>query len=293
MYRCFCLATAVATAACATSGEVVAEIEWNEIAPDGGCSAARVIAGEGEAPERILVVESEGPEGVECTLLEIGKPGVSKTAYALVGRVRSEEVEGEGYLEMLSHFSGRGPFFSRGVESGGPAGHLEGSQQWRTFVLPFRIVKRPETERPEKIELGVELPGRGRVLLGPLRLVEYPPGTDPVVAEGGAWFPGWLGGTLGGILGGLLGIVGAIAGLLAARGRGRRFVVGAFAAAIVFGLCLSAVGIAAWILDQPWGVYYPLMLTGGIIAVVSAGVLPGVKRRFEGKKAFCRGASDG
>ncbi|MFO8071292.1 MAG: hypothetical protein R6V85_05385 [Polyangia bacterium] len=292
MYRCLYLSMALATAACATAGEVVARIDWDESAPEESCPAARMIAGEGEAAERVLAVESEGPDGVECTLLEIQEPGISKTTYALVGRVRSEKVEGGGYLEMLSHFSGRGPFFSRGVEGGGPARHLEGSQQWRTFVLPFHIVERPETDRPEKIELGVELPGRGRVLLGPVRLVEYPPGTDPIVAEGGAWFPGWLGGALGGILGGLLGIAGAIAGLLAARGRGRRFVVGTFAAAIALGLALAAVGIAAWILDQPWGVYYPLMLSGGIIAVVSAGVLPGVKRRFKETKPPDRGASN-
>lgn len=281
MGRHFWIASLAVAAGCAGSGEVIAEWGWTESMAGQACDAAKLVEETGrKSIGRALAVESRSPDGLTCTLLKIEDPGVFETTYALVGLVRTRDVEGEGYLEMWSHFPGRGPFFSRGLESGGPAGHLGDSEDWRTFVLPFRVVDRPETDRPTRLVLNVVLPGRGEVLLGPVRLVEYSDGSDPVVAESGAWFPGWAGGAVGGALGALLGILGAVSGGLAGRGRGRRFVLGAFTTVIGLGLALAALGLIALLSGQPWGVYYTLLLTGGILAVVSAGVLPVVRKRF-------------
>ncbi len=84
----------------------------------------------------------------------------------------------------------------------------------------------------------------------------------------------------GGVGGSLCGLLGALSGYLAPRGKGRRFVLGAMAFFVLAGVAQLAVGLTAVACGQPYGIWYPMVLCGGILAVVVGGLFPGVRARY-------------
>ena len=115
------------------------------------------------------------------TVLVLDSPGVSQAAYAVTGQVRCDSVGGEGYLEMWSLFPGGGRYFSRTMASQGPMARLHGTAGWRRFVLPFQS---KAGMYPSKLVINVVLPRGGTVELGPLKLMQYGPGEDPLREPG-------------------------------------------------------------------------------------------------------------
>ena len=93
---------------------------------------------------------------------------------------------------------------------------------------------------------------------------------------------GAIGGSVIGVVGGTLG---AVAGVLAPRGKGRRPVLATFAALITAGVALLCVGLVAVLRGQPYHVWYPLVLIGGIVTVVLTCTLPGVRARYRQAEA--------
>lgn len=93
-------------------------------------------------------------------------------------------------------------------------------------------------------------------------------------------FGALYGGIGGGLLGGLAGILGGVTGMLAPKGKGRSFILGAFTFLILVGLVHLAVGLYALWAGQPWGIWYPLVLIGFILAFVLSVVRPVVRNRY-------------
>lgn len=91
---------------------------------------------------------------------------------------------------------------------------------------------------------------------------------------------GWIGGIGGGGLGSLLGIFGAIAGALAPRGRARGLVLGGFKAIMALGAVVLIGGVVAVAMGQPYHVYYPLLLMGVLLSVVSPVVYVQIRGRY-------------
>ena len=87
-------------------------------------------------------------------------------------------------------------------------------------------------------------------------------------AFGGAGF-----GVVGGIYGGL-------AGMLAQKGQARGAVLGFHIALLSLGAVTLCTGVVALILSQPYHVYYPLLLLGGITTGVMGGLLPAMRKRY-------------
>ncbi len=87
-----------------------------------------------------------------------------------------------------------------------------------------------------------------------------------------------LGGGFGGILVGALG--GGLCGGLAAVGRARRFVMsyltvlGVLAAAMLLGAAVAG------IMGQPYHVWFPLLLPGGLTAVLFGVMVPAIRARY-------------
>jgi hypothetical protein len=209
-------------------------------------------------------------------VVTIDHPGVAAPGYAVLGEVRYEGVEGQGYLEMWSVFPGDERFFTRTLATEGALAALHGESNWRAFALPFSFS--PEAGwTPMRLEINLVLPAGGTVWLGPLRLVQS---SSPAAAAPGGWWS-QRSGTLGGVvLGSLLGLVGAVIGVLGGRGRGRGLVLSLLAGMVGLGGALALLGAAAAWSSQPRHVWYPLLMLGAISAVVGFVVRPGVRRRY-------------
>lgn len=95
-----------------------------------------------------------------------------------------------------------------------------------------------------------------------------------------AWWSGTTAGWIGGIFGSLVGLGGALIGILASRGRSRRLVLGLVLGLVVLGACSVAIGVVAVLLGQPYAVYYPLLLLGGISLFVFGMNWPMLRARY-------------
>ncbi len=95
-----------------------------------------------------------------------------------------------------------------------------------------------------------------------------------------AWWDDRTSGLIGGIGGSIMGCVGGLIGTLAGLGRARRLTLGLAWASIVFGLACLVAGVVAISLSQPFAVWYPLLLGGGISAGVMGSLLHTLRRRY-------------
>ncbi len=120
--------------------KAVTTVRWQELAKAN------------KLPKEVSVVEEAGqgtvikiergensPQLIELTTLE--KPAIQGKAYALRGRIRYENVDAIGYVEMWNNFPEpkKGSYFSRTMAPSGPLGHLKGSSPWRELQIPFFI----------------------------------------------------------------------------------------------------------------------------------------------------------
>jgi hypothetical protein len=215
-----------------------------------------------------LSLVSRPEQGLNITLVEIPSPGITEDRYVVRGRVRYREVSGEGYLEMWNLFGDGGRYFTRTLEEAGPLQRIAGTSDWRDFGLYFDATG--AAAPPEKLIIGLVLPGAGEVSISNLTLVELD--TAMRLENPGHW---------GGIAGGILGVVGAILGSLAGAGRARTFVLAGFKALMVAGVAGLTLGIVALFRNAPYQTYYPLLLVSTIALAVPAFSLPGVRKRYE------------
>ena len=82
------------------------------------------------------------------------------------------------------------------------------------------------------------------------------------------WFNAQMAGLIGGILGGAIGICGGIIGIMGGvfvrQGKYKKVVLTITVVPIVIGVLLLPIGLIALILRQPFHVWYPFVLIGGI-----------------------------
>ena len=246
-------------------------IDWSRTAVAG----AAAIPGQGPGGAAALQLRSPAA-GASFHLVTIDHPAVAAPGYAVTGELRYDAVEGQGYLEMWSVFPDSGHFFSRTLAPAGPGGPLaalHGDSKWRRFQLPFLL--NGTHQLPSRLEINLVLPGQGTVWLGPLQLERLP----LVASAGSAWWNG-PSGNFAGALGSLLGLVGGLVGVLAGRGKARRLVLSLIVGMVAVGVGLALLGGLATLIAQPRDVWYPLVLVGGLSAVVGLSVLPAVRRRY-------------
>ena len=155
---------------------------------------------------------SFGPGGGSVRVLEIDKPGITQSSWAIEGKVRYANVVDNGYIEMWSHFPDGSSYFSRTLDTSGPLGVLHGKSEWREFRLPFFS---QAGKVPSKLEVNLVLPSGGTVWLGPAKLKEViarpAPAAEAIkrATRGVVIAPWWnsaQGGRIVGILGTVLGL---------------------------------------------------------------------------------------
>jgi hypothetical protein len=231
-----------------------------------------------EAPEVgqpvLRIVHKGGTEAY--ALLDLSAPGITGASYALRGQVRYSGLEAVGYLEMWSQFANGDRFFSRTLSDTGPLSQLTGSSGWRYFVIPFYLGER--SDKPERLLVNLVFTGPGQVDVGPVELVQFAAGEDPLAATFGAKSrePWWLpatGAWIGAVGGSAVGLLGALAGALAGRGRrrasGLMMLIGLLETVVAAPLLIT--GGLALDMGQPFYVYFPALLVGTLCLLAGPG----------------------
>ena len=246
------IALAVVLAApLAWAGRTLQEFSWSKLWVERRLVSGQVVAADTSTPFESLVVENTESSRATFTVLIVYDPGTLLN-YAIRGRIAYEDVQGVGYLEMWSHFPDGTRYFSRTLNDRGPTRALKGTSDWRKFELPY--FQGEERKRPYRLIIKVVLPGKGKVRLSPLRLVTL----------AGPWWDvnrSWLIGAVGGPF---MGIFWPLVFWLVSRGRARRIVVGAVAVLLAASVGSLVVGLAAVCSSQPYAIWYPPLLVGGL-----------------------------
>jgi hypothetical protein len=260
--------------------KLVREISGSALKAGGQLQGGEVVPPGPGLPFETLRVAN--PEGVPRTipLFTIDRPGVKAPRYVLRGEVSGEGIEGQGYLEMWNFFPGGGRYFSRTLAPAGPMASLGGTFRARPFVLPFTA--EPGTS-PERLSVGVALPGRGAVSLGRLRLMELD-SSDDFFTPAGAWLTGRQISLFGGIGGSVLGLLWALVGILVSRGRARGLVLALLQGMLAFGAVALLAALVGWWRGQPRELLSALLLLGSVCTLLSAALLAKVRRQYEEKE---------
>jgi hypothetical protein len=259
------------------SQQVVRTIDWQKLAAANVLTSGTVVAAPSAAQRPSLRIVHAASAPATFLLVTIDSPGITTARYAIRGRVKYEGVARASYLEMWNYLPD-GAYFTRSLGESGPMGRLEGTSEWRAFVLPFS--NREGGSPPTKLVLNLVMMGAGTVEIGPLELVQFSPGQEPF-ADATAWWGDRQAGILGGVIGSLLGILAAVVGWLGSAARAKGFVLGTLKAVAWLGVAAVVFGALAPAFRQPYAVYYPLVLLGTISAAVGFSFSRSLGKRYE------------
>ena len=99
-------------------------------------------------------------------LYETGDIDAENARLTYRAEIRTEDVEGKVFLEMLCQFPGRGEYFSRDL--GSP---LTGTNEWSTEETPFFL---KQGENPDNVKLNIVIDGKGTVWIDDIHLLKGP-----------------------------------------------------------------------------------------------------------------------
>ena len=270
------------TGSCAMAEEHVATIRWSELESAGKLKAGEITRPSAESAsdvEEELLIVNEAATPLTVHLATIDPAGISEFNYTVSGRVRYENVEQPGYLEMWSVFPDNSRYFSKTLSPSGPTGTIHGTSASREFILPFQSSARSGT--PSKLEISLVLPAQGNVWISPLKLSQFEQHewADAMTVEG-AWWGNRTGSWMGAIAGVVFGLLGALVGVLSSWGRGKNVCLAICWFTVVFSVVCLGVGAVALAMSQPYVVYYPPLLLGVIGTIVMGSAISTIRKRF-------------
>lgn len=111
-----------------------------------------------------LQVTADGPRTIR--LYETGDIDIENARLLYRARIRTDQIEGQAYLEMWCHFPGRGEYFSRALHA--PA---TGTTDWTTQETPFFL---KSGENPDNVKLNLVIAGKGTAWIDDIHLVRGP-----------------------------------------------------------------------------------------------------------------------
>ncbi len=123
------------------------------------------------AIDKEIKAEGSGSLRVSATfptvvhLFETGAIDIDEARLIYKAKLRSEDLKGKAYLEMLVDLP-QGEFFSRGIESA-----LSGTTGWTTESIPFYLEK---GQRPMNVKLNLVVDGTGTVWIDDVKLLKTP-----------------------------------------------------------------------------------------------------------------------
>ena len=161
----FMFSTIVFAAACSqNSAETIMVKHYpidslKEIISKSGIVLDKQITSDGNGSVRIT---TDKPTTIN--LYETGDVNIENSQLIYQAKLRTEEVEGQVYIEMWCHFPGKGEFFSRALQS-----PLSGNTEWTLQETPFFLKK---SENPDNIRINLVINGKGTVWIDDIRLVK-------------------------------------------------------------------------------------------------------------------------
>ena len=111
-----------------------------------------------------LRIEATKPTTIR--LFETGDIDIENARLIYQARIRTENIQGQVYLEMWCHFAGAGDFFSRGLQN-----PLTGTTEWTMEETPFFL---KAGENPDNVKLNIVINGNGTVWIDDIRLLKGP-----------------------------------------------------------------------------------------------------------------------
>ncbi len=126
-----------------------------------GVRMDKEITADGNGSARII---AEKPTTIK--LYETGDIDVENARLIYQAKVRTQEVEGQVYIEMWCHFPGKGDLFSRALQS-----PLSGTNAWSSQETPFLLQK---GENPDNVKINIVVNGKGTAWIDDIRLLKAP-----------------------------------------------------------------------------------------------------------------------
>lgn len=111
-------------------------------------------------------IQADSADKQVVRLFETGPLGVEGTLLIYAAQLRTEKLLGKAYLEMWCDFSGRGEFFSRGIQQ-----PITGTTEWTHVETPFFLKTGQE---PANVKLNVVIEGPGTVWIDDIKLLLSP-----------------------------------------------------------------------------------------------------------------------
>ena len=227
-------------------------------------------------PNNVFIVENDqSVQKTEKVATIEHRP--TSSAYVVRGRVQYRGVEGTAYLEMWNVMPDGSRYFSRTLAEYGAMRKIQGTSDWREFELPFNLME----HKPESVtlEINVVMPGKGTIELSELTVSDFQ------WHGAGEWFDArtgnFYGGCAGAFWGCFAGLIGTLAGILIPRGKGRKLLMGMIVFAVVMGGIHIVVGLTAFSFSQPYYVWYPFVLLGGLLVVIFPFIFFTIRKQYE------------
>jgi hypothetical protein len=127
-----------------------------------GIRIDKAISSDGNGSLRIDATKS-----MTIRLFETGDINIENARLIYRANVRTEDVDGQAYLEMICRFPDKGEFFSKGIET-----PLSGTTEWTTVETPFFL---KDGENPDNVKLNLVVEGTGTVWIDEVRLLKGAP----------------------------------------------------------------------------------------------------------------------
>jgi len=108
----------------------------------------------------------EAKEHRTVRLFEVADPGVENCVVTYRAKIKTENLEGQAYLEMWCRLPGGGEFFSKGITN-----PVKGTTDWASYETPFTL---KAGQGPDLIKLNLVIEGKGTLWIKDVELLKGP-----------------------------------------------------------------------------------------------------------------------
>ncbi len=153
---------------------------WSQLKGEGKLKAGFVLESNQTTPfEQLKLTARPGP----VTLLTIDNPEITETGLGVSGQIKYQGLTQNGSLEMVVFYPGGRSFCVKAVGPDYFALNLRGSADWTRFFIGFYLSSNAK-QKPEKIQVRINLPGQGTAFLSPLDFGQFNKGNPVQVTQG-------------------------------------------------------------------------------------------------------------